>query len=118
MIRVLIEVSLPASTIGDLRAAAASLAPFRTTLDPFAGSFGCESPARGGRAEWTPCWISAEADDRSLPEVAGALRKLKDLIYEAAKEGGLELLQIPANVQIDDGFYRVRDLLDVLPRLT
>ncbi len=118
MIRILVEVSLPARTLEGLAAAAASLFPLRTTVERVPAEFERGGHPEGGPAGWVSCWISAEADDRPAGELAGPLRGLKELICQAAREGGLELLKIPANVQIDDGYYRLRDLLDVVSRLT
>lgn len=120
MVRVLFEISLPEAT----------LARIRSTLEPGAlpegvsgrleivgRSGGCESPARGGEAHWTPCWISLEADQTRQGDLAGALGPLKEALVRAAVTGGLDLFAVPATAQIGDGFHRFRDLLDVAERL-
>ena len=116
MVRLLFETSLPART---LRGVAALLEAER--LPPgVRGRFGmgeqlagCESPARGGDQDWTPCWVSLEAETTE-EGFFHAIRAVRQAVVEAAREGGIELFAIPASAQIGEGYHRMRDLLDVL----
>lgn len=120
MVRVLFEISLPASTLAKV---AAALEPGAVPegvvgrLQVVDRSGGCESPARGGAASWTPCWISLEAQAGREGELATCLRPLKAALADAARTGGLELFAVPATAQIGDEFHRFRDLLDLERRL-
>ena len=120
MVRVLFEISLPAMSLRKVQDAlrpenlGAAVAG-RVELSPAAA--GCESPARGGEASWTPCWISVEAQDSMGTELTDALRRVKRAVVEACHDGGLEVRAIPANAQIGDEYHRFRDLLDVARHL-
>ena len=118
MLRILVETSLPSSTIDRVRAGLAALGPAVAgrveVLEP--GS-GCQRPACGGEVGWTPCWLSLELSDRRHDAVGKAVRSLKALVADACREGGMELYVLPANAQIDDGFYRLRDVLDAAERI-
>jgi hypothetical protein len=120
MVRVLFEISIPEASLEGIRAALAPGAlPEGITgrLEVVARSGGCESPARGGNARWTPCWISLEAAEGRRQALAGALGPLKEALAGAARPAGLELFAVPATAQIGDGFHRFRDLLDLAERL-
>ncbi|MBE0618538.1 MAG: hypothetical protein IH608_11525 [Proteobacteria bacterium] len=120
MVRVLFEISLPESTLPRIRAAltgSALPAGIAGRLDPAGGSGGCQSPALGGAAGWTPCRISLEAQDTRQEALGEALAPLKEVLVAAAREGRMELFAVPATAQIGDGYYRFRDLLDVRQRL-
>ena len=115
MVRVLFEVSLPARALSRVRSA---LAPGTLPqgvggrLEEVGGLSGCESPARGGDAAWTPCWISLEGEPG--PGFTAALRRLRREVVAAAAEGGLEVLAIPATAEVDGAFHRYRDVLDAV----
>lgn len=119
MIRVIFEVSLPSRRVGPVRMelAAHPVPGTFARLELNARGPGCEGPARGGRADWTPCWISVESEDESPGPMAEALSRVKDLVVEACREGGLELFSIPANAQIGDDYRRFRDLTDLAEHL-
>lgn len=120
MVRILFEISLPAATLG---AVAAALGPGAVPegvagrLQAVERSKGCESPAQGGAASWTPCWISLEAPAGREAALASCLAPLKAVLAAAARTGGMELFAIPATAQIGEEFLRFRDLLDAAPRL-
>jgi len=120
MVRVLFEISLPF----------AALAPVRSCLAPSAlpagivgrlevqdGAAGCQSPAWGGDAAWTPCWISVEAEQETAASLRQPLHQLRAAVVEAARHGSLEVYAVPATAQIGEEFRRYRDLLDILPDL-
>jgi hypothetical protein len=120
MVRILFEISLPASTLGSV---AMALGPGAVPegvvgrLQVVDRSGGCESPAQGGAASWTPCWISLEAPEERRTALASCLSPLKAALVAAARTGGLELFAVPATAQIGEEFHRFRDLLDVARRL-
>ena len=120
MVRVLFEISLPARTLAGV---ASALEPgtlprgVAARVEVSGGLSGCQSPAQGGAAEWTPCWISLETD-RPSAEFLEALRRVRQTVVEAAHEGNVELFAIPAAVQIGEEYRRVKDVLglaDYLP---
>ena len=78
---------------------------------------GCETPAQGGEAAWTPCWISVEAGPKDRAALVQTLRDLKGHVVAAARLGKLELFAIPASAQIGDSFRRYRDVLDIVDDL-
>ncbi|MDW7711522.1 MAG: hypothetical protein SCH98_13720 [Deferrisomatales bacterium] len=120
MVRVLLEISLPQGALeGVRRALAPSALPEGLTgrLEPLGGLGGCESLARGGANDWTPCWVCLEAGPGGEQALAGVLARLREALTEAARAGGLELLAIPATAQLGEEFCRFRDLLDVARRL-
>lgn len=120
MVRVLVEISLPASTISRVEASLhPDVLPPGVTgrLQAVRRSGGCESPALGGEASWTPCWISVESPGPAGAHFAAAVRHLKEVLVRAAGEGGLRLFVVPANAQIADAYRRFPDLLDVLDEL-
>jgi len=120
MVRVLFEISLPHDTVDSVRS---TLAPEtlaagivgRLEMDERGG--GCQSPARGGEAAWTPCWISVEGQHVDASSLAGPLHRLREAVVAAARRGGLQLYAIPATAQIGEEFRRYPDLLDVLADL-
>ncbi|MEW6490742.1 MAG: hypothetical protein AB1578_22870 [Thermodesulfobacteriota bacterium] len=120
MVRILFEISLPAST---LESVAAALGPGAVPegvvgrLQVVDRSGGCESPAQGGAASWTPCWISLEAPEGREAALASCLPPLKMALVTAARTAGLELFAVPATAQIGEEFHRFRDLLDATRRL-
>ncbi|GAB4258742.1 MAG: hypothetical protein Kow0092_06540 [Deferrisomatales bacterium] len=120
MTRVLFEISLPAHTIDRVRV---SLSPevlppgVEGGLEEVERSGGCESSARGGAVAWTPCWISLSCQGTPGPAFAASVRHLREVLVEAAAEGGLQLFAVPATAQVGETFLRFRDLLDVLDRL-
>ena len=116
MVRVILEISLPAETVPAVAEvlAAGRLGPgSRARLERSQGGSGCSGPAVGGEARWTPCWISVEWDRAGREQVAQAMERLKRLLALACSRGGMELFAVPASAQVGEGFYRVRDLLDV-----
>jgi len=120
MVRVLFEISLPESTLPEVRAAlAGSALPAGVSgrLEVTGTQAGCQSPARGGAAAWTPCWVSLEADEARGGALGEALGPLKGVLAVATRAGGTELFSVPASAQIGEGYYRFRDLLDVPRRL-
>ena len=120
MFRVLFEISLPLSALATVRAC---LTP--TALPPGVsgrleiqdGGAGCQSAARGGKAGWTPCWISVQGEQGTRDSLEESIRRLREAVVLAAREGGLELRAVPTTAQIGEEFRRYRDLLDVLPDL-
>lgn len=120
MVRVLFEISLPSPSLDTVAEALreGALGPGITArLGLDAVGTGCSGPARGGNAGWTPCWIAIEGQEENPGPVAAALSRVKALVVEACRSAGLELFAIPANAQIRDEFYRLRDILDVPGRL-
>lgn len=121
MVRVLFEISLPAKT---LEAIEHFLAPdnlpsgIRGRLERVERTVGCETPAQGGDAGWTPCWISVEAAPGDRARLLETLRELKARVVEAAKVGGLEVFAVPASAQIEEAFRRYRDILDIAEDLS
>lgn len=118
MVRILVETSLPAHTIDRVRAGLAALGPGVTAgVEPLGPGTGCERPACGGEAAWTPCWLSLDFAQGGRETVHAAAQALKSLVADACREGGMEVYALPANAQIDDGFYRLRDVLDAAARV-
>lgn len=121
MIRILLEISLPSGTLKHVEAALSSSAlPRGVTgnlglVDTIAG---CQSPARGGGANWTPCWISLATDEPKTSGFARVVQQIRETLVEAAGVGGLKLLALPAAVQIGDRYHRFGDILDVLEHLS
>ncbi|MHB8766942.1 MAG: hypothetical protein ACYDA8_21735 [Deferrisomatales bacterium] len=116
MVRILFEVSLPAHTLPGVWAVLSPQAlgsNLEGRLETFDGG-GCQGQAAGGEAAWTPCWVSLQARDPGSPALAEGVRRVREAVVRAAREGGVELLVLPATAQIGDGFYRFRDLLDAL----
>ena len=119
MVRVLFEISLPGRTLARV---ASALGPgalpqgVAGRIEVSGGLPGCESPAQGGAAQWTPCWISLEAD-RPSAEYLDALRRVRQTVVEAAHEGNVELFAIPAAVQIGEEYRRIKDILGVADHL-
>ncbi|HSH69134.1 MAG TPA: hypothetical protein VK997_04395 [Deferrisomatales bacterium] len=117
MVRIIIETSLPSSTMPRVRVL---LAPGSLP----AGAVGhledrqdtglCAGLARGGKEDWVPCWISLEFSDTRDPGFPKTLRGLRSAVVEAARHGGLELRLVPAAVQWGETYHRVRDLEEVL----
>lgn len=119
MIRVIFETSLPFRWVGRVRAdlAAYPVPGTSARLERDVRAPGCEGPAQGGSADWTPCWVSVESEDDSPAPMAEALARVKSLVVEACREGGSEVFAIPANARIGDDYYRFRDLSDVVKHL-
>lgn len=116
MLRALLEVSLPRRTLAAVTAALDGLGPgLRARAEEVEEGGGCGGLARGGEAEWTACRILLEADSPAPPRLEEALTAVKGLLCAAAREGGLELLQVPVMAQIGEDYLRLRDLLE-LPR--
>lgn len=117
MVRILVETSLPAHTVARVRAGLRALGPGVTAdAEVLGAGAGCERPACGGDAAWTPCTLSLELPDCGRDAVRAAAQALKTLVADACREGGLEVFALPASAQIDDGFYRLRDVLDAADR--
>lgn len=117
MIRILVEISLPSGAIPSLRrhlSPAALPEGVRGRLEAATRSSGCESPAVGGEASWTPCWVSIETNSDDVTPLEAPLRQLKEELVAAVRPGGLELFCIPAFAQVGDEYRRLRDVLDVL----
>lgn len=117
MVRILVETSLPAHTVGRVEAGLASLAGVSARLERAEGGPGCQSPAAGGDAGWTPCWLSLEGEGVDREALRAAAQRLKALVVEACREGCLEVYALPASAQIGDGYYRLRDVADAPDRL-
>ena len=113
MVRIVVETSLPARTVSGI---CALLAPGSLPagvvghLEERQDAGLCAGPARGGKGNWVPCWISLQFSDARDPGFAETLRGLRDAVVEAARQGGLELLLVPAAVQWGETYHRVRDL--------
>lgn len=117
MIRILVEISLPAARIPRIRESLCAEAlpeGIVGRLAATAGVGGCEGPARGGGLEWTPCSISLEAGGDDAAALEAPLRRLRDELVAALRPGGVELFCIPAFAQRGDEYLRLRDVLDVL----
>ncbi|GAB6063137.1 hypothetical protein [Deferrisoma palaeochoriense] len=121
MVRVLFEISLPEAALEEI---AGLLEPGR--LAPGAGGGvqfsgrgrGCEGPAVGGDARWTPCWITLEwPETPPAAEARRALEVLKRALAAACEPFGLELRAIPATAQVGDAYLRFKDLPDVADEL-
>ncbi len=111
------EISLPSGSIPRLRRHLSSAAlpeGVRGRLETATRSGGCESPALGGEASWTPCWLSVETDSDDVAPLEAPLRRLKEELVAAVRPGGLELFCIPAFAQVGDEYRRLRDVLEVV----
>jgi hypothetical protein len=120
MVRVLFEISLPFAALAPVRSCleqSALPAGIVGRLEVQDGAVGCQTPARGGEAAWTPCWISIEGERRTAASLREPLRRLRAAVVKAARHGSLEVYAIPATAQIGEEFRRYRDLLDILPDL-
>lgn len=116
MVRILFETSVPASTLKGLTealGAAAARGGLAARVETVARG-ACAGPATGGDADWTPCWVSLEAESPDPARVAAALRDVKALVAAACRSGGLEVFAVPSNAQVGDEFRRFKDLLDVV----
>jgi hypothetical protein len=121
MVRIIVETSLPAHTVERVRVGlAACAAGVKAGVEVLGPGSGCERPGCGGDAAWTPCWLSLEfaAAEPRRDAVRTAAQALKSLVADACREGGVEVYALPANAQIDDGFYRLRDVLDAAERVS
>lgn len=115
MVRILLETSIPASTIQDLRARLAALAPasVRCHLEELGTEFSCAGLPAGGKASWVPCWISLVCEESAGAQLHAAVAELRSLVVDTARKGGATLHVVPASVQVGDEFHRLRDLRDV-----
>jgi hypothetical protein len=117
MVRVLFEISLPRTALASVRSALAPDALPRgivARLETDARFAGCQGPARGGEADWIPCWISIGGEQGIAASLEEPLRRLRAAVVAAARRGSMEIYAIPATAQIGDEFRRYRDVLDVL----
>lgn len=118
MVRILVETSLPFRAIEGVRERLGPMPPgIEARFGLAEGGAGCEGAAAGGEARWTPCWLSLEGENPTREAVRAAAEALKALVAEACRLGGVELCALPASAQIEDGFYRLRDVVDAADRL-
>jgi hypothetical protein len=61
-----------------------------------------------------PCWLTLQGEDPGDPALLSAVDRLRGALVDAAREGGVEIFSVPAAVQVDDTYLRLRDLGEVL----
>jgi len=117
LVRILIEISIPAHTVAGIqRQLSPGVLPPAVMghLEQTGAGGSCGGPASGGGPRWVPCWLTLQGEDPGDPALLSAVDRLRGALVDAAREGGVEIFSVPAAVQVDDTYLRLRDLGEVL----